>query len=125
MRVPFGRKIDILLAISRLAMFYENWNVAKEKVMCAKRYVEDELDCEGKNRCKVYEAVIMLVSRDFNSSAKLFLESVSTFNSAELMSYEQCVFYCVVSCIISLNRVELKEKVIDSSDIRSVIQCLP
>lgn len=37
--------------------------------------------------------------RDFNGAALLFLESVPTFGSSELISYEKLVFYTIITSI--------------------------
>lgn len=45
--------------------------------------------------------------RDFAKAAKLFLETISTFTSYELMTYEQFVTYTVYMGIIALDRREV------------------
>lgn len=43
--------------------------------------------------------------RDFKGAATLFLEAVPTFGSYELLSYEQLVFYTVISCVLGMKGV--------------------
>lgn len=43
----------------------------------------------------------------------------------ELFPYEQCIFYTVVTCLITLDRVTLKEKVVDAPEILTVIDIVP
>lgn len=57
-------------------------------------------DWERKNRLRSYEALHKMSIRDFSGSASLFLEAVPTFGSYELMSYEQLVFYTVVTSLM-------------------------
>ena len=49
--------------------------------------------------------------RDFKASSSLFLDAISTFNSAEVISYNELVKYTVLTSMMSLKRSELKEKV--------------
>jgi 26S proteasome regulatory subunit N7 len=44
---------------------------------------------------------------------------------SELFSYTSCVSYAVTSSLISLDRVALKSRVVDSPEIRSVIGHVP
>lgn len=49
--------------------------------------------------------------RDFKTAANLFLDTVSTFTSYELMDYKAFVRYTVYTSIISLPRNQLRDKV--------------
>ncbi len=62
-------------------------------------------------RTQVYRGVQALSRRDFKLAATLFLETVSTFTSYELMSYKDFVTLTVLLSVIALNRATLKEKV--------------
>lgn len=53
----------------------------------------------------------MIIMRNFRAAATLFLETVSTFTSTELMSYTSFVGLTVLVCIISLERTQLRDKV--------------
>lgn len=57
-------------------------------------------DWERKNRLRSYEGLYKMAVRDFKGASALFLEAVPTFGSYELISYEQLVFYTVVSCML-------------------------
>ena len=59
--------------------------------------------------------------RDFSRSANLFLETVSTFTSYELMSYTEFVTYTVVMSMFALDRKDLLEKVVKGSEILEVL----
>jgi len=52
-----------------------------------------------------------MVTRNFKKAANLFLDSVSTFTTYELFPYDTFVFYTVLTGIMSLDRVSLKQKV--------------
>lgn len=49
--------------------------------------------------------------RDFKQAATLFLDTVATFTSYELMDYQTFVTYTVLCSMIALERPELREKV--------------
>eukprot|EP01025_Chloroclados_australasicus_P046418 TRINITY_DN5121_c0_g1_i7.p1 TRINITY_DN5121_c0_g1~~TRINITY_DN5121_c0_g1_i7.p1 ORF type:complete len:201 (-),score=16.41 TRINITY_DN5121_c0_g1_i7:73-675(-) len=63
--------------------------------------------------------------RDFKQGSELLLDSVATFATYEIMSYQECVWYAVVASIISQSRVDLKKKVVDSPEILSLIHSMP
>ena len=74
-----------------------------------------------RDRLKVYEGVYKMARRDFAGATSLFLESLSTFTTYELMTYDEFVFYAVACAVVSLKRTELKAKVIDSPEVLAVI----
>jgi len=49
--------------------------------------------------------------RDFKLAASLFLDTVATFTSYELMDYKTFVTYTVFCSMIALSRPDLREKV--------------
>jgi hypothetical protein len=59
---------------------------------------------------QVYEAVSCMAQRQLQRAANLLLDSVATFTTYELFSYEQCVFYAVSTAMITLPRPQLKKK---------------
>ena len=44
---------------------------------------------------------------------------------SELFSYERCIFYTVVTSLATLDRVDLKSKVVDAPEILTVIDSIP
>nr|AFK43824.1 unknown [Lotus japonicus] len=64
-------------------------------------------------------------TRNFKEAAKLFLDSISTFTTYELFPYDTFIFYTVLTSIISLDRVSLKQKVVDAPEILTVIGKIP
>lgn len=60
----------------------------------------------------MYEAVSCMAQRQLKQAAELLLDSVATFTTYELFSYEQCVFYAVSLAIVTLPRPELRKKVL-------------
>ncbi|KAI9916994.1 hypothetical protein PsorP6_017993 [Peronosclerospora sorghi] len=89
------------------------------------RYIDEGGDWDRRNRLKVYEGCYLLLTRDFKKAATRFQESIATFTATELMPYRTLVFYSVVTCVLSLPRVELKEKIVDSPEILAVMDEIP
>lgn len=79
--------------------------------------LEEGGDWDRRNRLKVYRGLYALAIRDFKTTATSFLDTISTFTSYELMDYKQFVTYTVVASMISLERVDLKNKVIKLDEI--------
>ena len=50
-------------------------------------------------------------TRNFKKAASLFLDSISTFTTYELFPYDTFIFYTVLTSIITLDRVSLKQKI--------------
>eukprot|EP00882_Tetradesmus_deserticola_P026493 GHRQ01029237.1.p1 GENE.GHRQ01029237.1~~GHRQ01029237.1.p1 ORF type:complete len:370 (+),score=129.11 GHRQ01029237.1:250-1359(+) len=118
-------KADMVFAQIRLAILYQDWHCVKRLLLRAKTICEAGGDWEHKNKLKVYEGVAAMYSRDFKRAAELLLDSIATFTTSELFSYTSCVSYAVASSLISLDRVSLKARVVDSPEIRSVIGRVP
>nr|XP_053654858.1 26S proteasome non-ATPase regulatory subunit 6-like [Cherax quadricarinatus] len=59
--------------------------------------------------------------RDFKKAATLFLDTISTFTSYELMDYTRFVGYTVLVCMIALPRNDLRTKVVKGSEIQEVL----
>jgi len=97
-----------------------NRNIDKAKTM-----VEAGSDWDRKNRLKVYEAVYLMATRKFKEAAKLFLETISTFTAVELLDYDTYIFYTILMCVVSLDRVTLKNKVLHAPEILQVIEKMP
>ncbi|XP_028106128.1 26S proteasome non-ATPase regulatory subunit 6 homolog [Camellia sinensis] len=64
-------------------------------------------------------------TRNFKKATSLFLDSISTFTTYELFPYDNFIFYTVFTSIISLDRVSLKQKVVDAPEILTVIGKIP
>lgn len=57
------------------------WRELKDRLKRAHELMEEGGDWERKNRLKVYEAIFLLATRDFQRTAQLFLDSIATFTS--------------------------------------------
>lgn len=120
-----GLKMDNVFNMIRGDIASEQWTLVKEGIATAKELCTKGGDWERKNRLKVYEAYYNMAVRDFKAAADLLLDSVATFTTTELFTYERCIFYTVVTSIVSLNRMDLKAKVVDAPEVLTVIDALP
>uniref|UniRef100_A0A6B2L6T1 PCI domain-containing protein n=1 Tax=Arcella intermedia TaxID=1963864 RepID=A0A6B2L6T1_9EUKA len=123
--VGSGQRLDIVFTLIRMGFFYDDKDLIKRNISKAKEMIQQGGDWDRRNRLKVYEAYYLMSIRQFKKSAELFLDTLATFSSEELFSYQQNVFYTVLTSIVSLDRVPLKEKVVDSPDVNTVIKSIP
>jgi 26S proteasome regulatory subunit N7 len=123
--VALGQRLDIVFAVMRIGFSWLDLDLLRRNIEKAKSMIEEGGDWERRNRLKVYEGTYDLFVRNFKGAAQLFLDSISTFSSSELMTYERFVFYTIVVAMISLERPEIRKKVVDSSDVLSVIGKIP
>lgn len=88
--------------------------------------IEEGGDWDRRNRLKVYQGLYCVAIRDFKQAAELFLDTVSTFTSYELMDYKTFVTYTVYVSMIALERPDLREKVKNETIIPiNTVSCFP
>lgn len=116
-----GTKIDLVLAIIRIGLFYGDKVLVKKHVERAKTLVETGGDWDRRNRLKAYEGLHLLTVRSYNLAAPLLLDSLSTFTSYELCTYSSLVVYSVLAGSVSLKRVDFKSKVVDAPEIKAIL----
>ncbi len=73
----------------------------------------------------MYEAIYKMQVRDFKGSSQLFLDTVATFNKDDLVTFEEIIFYTVLTGMVSLDRATLRDKVLKSADVLTVIRDIP
>lgn len=116
-----GTKIDLVLAIIRMGLFYGDKQLVKKHVDRAKTLVESGGDWDRRNRLKAYEGLYLLTVRNHSQGAPLLLDSLSTFTSYELCTYSNLVVYSVLAGSVSLKRVDFKSKVVDAPEIKAIL----
>ncbi|KAK0629135.1 26S proteasome subunit RPN7-domain-containing protein [Bombardia bombarda] len=116
-----GTKIDLVLAIVRMGLFYGDKQLVKRHVERAKTLVEGGGDWDRRNRLKAYEGLYLLTVRSYSLAAPLLLDSLSTFTSYELCTYSNLVVYSVLAGSVSLKRVDFKSKVVDAPEIKAIL----
>ncbi|OMO93211.1 hypothetical protein CCACVL1_06588 [Corchorus capsularis] len=123
--VAVGQKMDLVFYTLQIGLFYMDFDLISKSIEKAKNLFEEGGDWERKNRLKVYEGLYCMSTRNFKKAANLFLDSISTFTTYELFTYDTFIFYTVLTSIISLDRVSLKQKVVDAPEILTVIGKVP
>ncbi|CAN1239631.1 26S proteasome non-ATPase regulatory subunit 6 homolog [Linum grandiflorum] len=123
--VAVGQKMDLVFYTLQLGFFHMDFDLISKSIDKAKKLFEEGGDWERKNRLKVYEGLYCMSTRNFKKAADLFLDSISTFTTYEIFPYDTFIFYTVVTSIISLDRVSLKQKVVDAPEILAVIGKIP
>ncbi|OLN85221.1 putative 26S proteasome regulatory subunit rpn7 [Colletotrichum chlorophyti] len=116
-----GTKIDLVLAIVRMGLFYGDKLLVKKHIERAKTLVESGGDWDRRNRLKAYEGIYLLTVRSYSLAAPLLLDSLSTFTSYELCTYSNLVVYSVLAGSVSLKRVDFKSKVVDAPEIKAIL----
>ncbi|KAF2735820.1 26S proteasome regulatory subunit RPN7 [Polyplosphaeria fusca] len=116
-----GTKIDLVLAIIRLGLFFGDKVLVKKTVERASALVESGGDWDRRNRLKAYHGLHLLTVRSYAQAAPLLLDSLSTFTSYELCSYSSLVVYAILAGSVSLKRVDFKSKVVDAPEIKAIV----
>ncbi|KAF2744771.1 PCI-domain-containing protein [Sporormia fimetaria CBS 119925] len=116
-----GTKIDLVLAIIRIGLFFADRPLVKKSVERASALVEQGGDWDRRNRLKAYHGLHLLTVRSYAQSAPLLLDSLSTFTSYELCTYSSLVIYAILAGSVSLKRVDFKSKVVDAPEIKAIV----
>lgn len=120
-----GNKIDILLTIVRIGFFFDDKVFVKKELEAVKLLIDRGGDWERRNRFKTYMGLHLISIRQFDEAADLLIDSLSTFTSTEITSYEEIVKYAVLAGAFALDRVNLKRKVVDSPEVLSLVPTTP
>jgi len=115
----------VVLTLVRVGLFWKDDDLTTRNIEKARSLVEEGGDWDRRNRLKTYECVYLMSIRDFQKAAQIFLETLATFTSYELCDYRSFIRYLILMSMISLDRVTIKEKVIDSPDTLSVVHEIP
>ena len=106
-----GSKIDILLALIRIEYFFNDFYGASKYLDQIQGLIDKGGDWERRNRYKTYHGIYLVATRKFSEASQLLTDSLATFTSSELCSYDQIALYAIVSGILSLERLDLKSKI--------------
>lgn len=115
-----GLKIDLYLLISRIGYFYNDLIFIKKYLDKSDELIEKGGDWERRNRFKTYNGIYLMSIRNFKEASKLLNESLSTFTSTELTTYENVAKYSLICGSIIFERPDLKNKLIENPEILSI-----
>lgn len=116
--VGVGYRIDLVFNLIRIGLFFMDHELVMTNIEKAKELMEKGGDWDRKNRLRSYEGLYKMAVRDINEAAQLFLQVVPTFGAYELMTYEDLIFYTVVTTVYALDRPDLKENVVNCNEIQ-------
>lgn len=114
-----------MLTLIRIGFFFGDHDVITSNLKKAEALIEEGGDWDRRNRLKVYNGLHLLSIRQFKRGGELFSDALSTFTASELLSYNDFVALTVISNTLSLNRVDLKKKIINAPEVIQVLPELP
>ncbi|KAH9035566.1 PCI-domain-containing protein [Lactarius pseudohatsudake] len=120
-----GSRIDIVLTLVRIGIFFGDNQLISANLTKADELVEKGGDWDRRNRLKVYRGLHLLSIRQFKPASALLIDALSTFTATELLSYNDFVSLTVISGALTLNRVDLKKKIIGAPEVMSALPELP
>ena len=120
-----GNKLDVIFHLIRIGLFYMDHDLISKNIEKAKQLIEEGGDWHRRNRLRVYQGVYCLAIRDFKTATKHFLDTISTFTCYELTDYKTFVTYTVLCSMISLDRIDLREKIVKGAEILEVLHRCP
>jgi len=123
--VGVGGKLDNILTVIRIAFFFDDKELAKKEIDRAKVELGKGGDWERRNKLKVYEGIFLMITRNWKEAASLFLNVMPTFTATELVDFKDFVVYTVILTMVSLDRPTLREKLVTSPEVLSVIKQTP
>lgn len=123
--VALGYRLDLVFHLIRLGLFYMDHDLINKNLEKAQTLIDEGGDWDRRNRLKVYRGVYCMSIREFKEAANLFLDTIATFTSYELMDYPKFVTYTVLCSVIALERPKLREKVTRGAEILEVLHSLP
>ncbi|SCM21239.1 26S proteasome regulatory subunit RPN7, putative [Plasmodium chabaudi adami] len=118
--IGIGVKLDILLTIIRISIFFNDINSTKKYLEKARAQMEKGGDWERKNKLKIYEALNYIMIRKFPEASKILIDAASTFTATEIISYESIIFYVIILGIMTEERTVLDKNILNSSVILQV-----
>jgi 26S proteasome regulatory subunit N7 len=123
--VGTGQKLDNILTVIRIAFFFDDTELAKKEIERAKAELGKGGDWERRNKLKVYEGMHLMMLRRWKEASGLFLNVMPTFTATELVEFKDFVFYAVLVTLLSGDRETLRDKLVSSPEVLSVIKETP
>eukprot|EP00455_Lapot_gusevi_P035236 TRINITY_DN38_c0_g1_i1.p1 TRINITY_DN38_c0_g1~~TRINITY_DN38_c0_g1_i1.p1 ORF type:complete len:394 (+),score=96.35 TRINITY_DN38_c0_g1_i1:79-1260(+) len=123
--VGVGPKLDLMFCMLRVTLFWGDLELIRKQLEKTKQLVDEGGDWDRRNRLKVYQAVYLMMVRDFKEASKLLIDSIATFTATELFPYTTFVFHVVLVAMLTLDRPTLRDKVVKSPDILGTIREVP
>jgi 26S proteasome regulatory subunit N7 len=123
--VGTGARLDFILGHIREGFSINDVSKVKIYIEKAEKELAKGGDWERKNKLMVYKGLLAVTARDFKVAAELFVKSLATFTPCDLLTFRDFVFYTIVTSLIALDRATLKNKILESPEILSVVGEIP
>ncbi|KAJ3930831.1 MAG: 26S proteasome subunit RPN7-domain-containing protein [Lentinula lateritia] len=120
-----GSRIDIVLTLVRIGYFWNDESLIVWGLDRAEKLIEEGGDWDRRNRLKVYQGQHLISNRQFKRGGELLLDALSTFTASELVSYNEFISLTAVAGALTLGRVDLKKKLINSPEVNQTLPELP
>lgn len=120
-----GAKIDLVLAIVRIGLFFSDIHLVTTNITRANNFIDSGGDWDRRNRLKVYRALRHLTIREFKEAAELLIDSLSTFTATELMEYDEFVALTILAAGVGCDRKGIKDKVLASPEVNGALPNIP
>lgn len=119
-----GQRVDLEMGKTLLHFMVGDARAARATLSRAQELNEKGGDWDRRNRMQVYEAAYAMMSRDFDKASQLLLDSVATYTCYEMFDYRRFIFFTVICALLTQERPVLKRQVVDSPDVRAVLDDL-
>lgn len=123
--VGVGGRLDNILTVIRIALFFDDKELAKKEIDRAKAELAKGGDWERRNKLKVYEGIYLMTVREWKTAAGLFLNVMPTFTATELVEFKDLVFYAVITSMVACDRAVIRKDLIHQPEVLSVIKETP
>jgi 26S proteasome regulatory subunit N7 len=119
-----GASKKLELNMDLLQSYHLQNNIAKyrEYLKICEGLEEEGSDWEKKNKMSLYKAIENIRKRNFEIASGQLISTINTFNSKEIIEFNDLIFYCVLLGILSLPRRVVKEKLVQSSDVNTELK---
>jgi len=114
------QRISISYNILKIFLAYNKMDLFREELSKAKELVDHGGDWTALNILQIFEGLGEMRDRKFEKASDLFIRSIATYNATDLMSYDKFLQYTILCSCLSKDRKTLKEKIVDSSDVKGV-----
>lgn len=120
-----GGRLDNVLAVIRVALFFQEYKLAKTNIERAQVELQKGGEWERRNKLRVYKGVYLMATKEFKAAGASFLDATATFTATELVTFRQFVFYTVITAMVALDRKTNKDKVLASPEVLTAVHETP
>ena len=115
--VGASKKLELNMDILQSFHVERNRKKYAEYLQKCKALEEEGSDWEKKNKLSLYKALANIDIRKFEVAANQLISTINTFNSPEIISFSNLIFYSTLLGILTLPRKVILEKLIQSSEV--------